>query len=166
LLDYEERWDDLERSLNPFAVVVMAHLRVQLTRKDPESRFAWKLTLTRMLYERGYGRKEIMEIFRFIDWLMVLPQELENNFVEALRQYEEEKKMRYVTTFERMGMLQKAREDVLEILEARFGGFPQDIRQAINGLDDVSLLKVLLKKAALVASLQEFEEIRQKTVGS
>src|SRR5438874_8225928 len=43
LLDYEARWEELEASRNPFAVLVMAHLRTMTTRHDPESRFQWKL---------------------------------------------------------------------------------------------------------------------------
>ncbi|MBI4594838.1 MAG: hypothetical protein HY730_00490 [Candidatus Tectomicrobia bacterium] len=129
-----------------------------------------------------------MKIFRFIDWLMVLPKDLVNSFTEALRQFEKEKKMRYVTSIERQGMekgmkqglqqgvqqgvqqglqqgiLLKAREDVLDILEARFGTVPQTIHQAISASEDISLLKVLHKKAALVASLEEFEKIREKTL--
>jgi hypothetical protein len=31
-------------------------------------RKAWKWSLTRMLYERGYGREQIINLFRFIDW--------------------------------------------------------------------------------------------------
>ena len=38
LLDYRERWEELESSRNPFAVVAMAHLHTQATRKDPERR--------------------------------------------------------------------------------------------------------------------------------
>ena len=32
LLDYAERWDTLEESRNPFAVVVLAHLITRQTR--------------------------------------------------------------------------------------------------------------------------------------
>jgi hypothetical protein len=42
LTDYEERWDELEQSDNPFAVAVMAHLMTRTTRGDPEDRRKWK----------------------------------------------------------------------------------------------------------------------------
>ncbi|NCO41151.1 MAG: hypothetical protein COZ06_39170 [Armatimonadetes bacterium CG_4_10_14_3_um_filter_66_18] len=38
LLDFEDCWAKLERSANPFAVVVAAHLRSQTTRRHPETR--------------------------------------------------------------------------------------------------------------------------------
>ncbi len=55
LLDYEARWAELEASDNPFAVVVMAHLKTQATRGDMAERYAAKLSLAKMLYRRGYS---------------------------------------------------------------------------------------------------------------
>jgi hypothetical protein len=57
LLDYQAHWEDLEASLNPFlnpfAIVVMAHLKTKETRKDFRARKEWKFRLTRMLYDRN-----------------------------------------------------------------------------------------------------------------
>jgi len=36
-------------------------------------------------------------LFKFIDWVMRLPEELENSFWQKVIQYEEEKKMPYRT---------------------------------------------------------------------
>ena len=49
VLDHWDRWEELEESANPFAVVVMAHLRSQRTRRKMHDRLEWKLRLTRML---------------------------------------------------------------------------------------------------------------------
>ena len=46
------------------------------------------------LYERGYDRVTILEMFRFVDWLMVLPLELEQGFQHVVDEYEEATKMR------------------------------------------------------------------------
>ena len=80
LLDYEKDWGSLEKDPNPFAVVVMAHLQTIATRQDAKKRLQSKLALVRMLYERGYSKQDILELFRFIDWVLVLPEELENDF--------------------------------------------------------------------------------------
>jgi len=77
LLDYRARWAELETSRNPFAVVVMAHLKAQETQDDPEARKAAKWQLLRRLYEQGYARVDILNLFRFIDWVMGLPEALE-----------------------------------------------------------------------------------------
>jgi hypothetical protein len=44
LLDYADNWTALESNRNPFATVVMAHLKAQETRDDALSRKAWKLS--------------------------------------------------------------------------------------------------------------------------
>lgn len=36
LLDYVDQWSQLEQNRNPFAVVVMAHIRAQMTRRKPK----------------------------------------------------------------------------------------------------------------------------------
>ena len=80
LLDYKDLWEALEASNNPFAVVVMTHLKAQETKKDKQSRKEWKLRLIRRLYEKGYNRDDIVNLFRFIDWMMVLPKGLDRSF--------------------------------------------------------------------------------------
>ena len=62
----------------------------------------------------------------------------------------------------RKGILQNAREDVIDILETRFVGVPQSIIEEINRIDDPSSLKTLHKEAITVGSLEEFERVRQK----
>jgi hypothetical protein len=84
LIDYDSRWQELESSRNPFAVMVMAHLKTRATRKDPEARLRWKLSLVKGLYEKGYSREDVLELFRFIDWLLVLPEELGRRFQDQL----------------------------------------------------------------------------------
>jgi hypothetical protein len=104
LLHFQEKWPELEASDNPFAVVVMAHLRTLETRKDPANRFRAKLTLSKSLYRRGWSKQEIIDLYRFIDWIMDLPKELETAYHAELSTFEEEIKMPYVTTAERIGI--------------------------------------------------------------
>jgi hypothetical protein len=56
-------------------------------------RRVWKLRLVRGLYERGYSREDIQQLFRFIDWLMELPEDLDEQFRQDVQQFEEEKQM-------------------------------------------------------------------------
>jgi hypothetical protein len=166
LLDYKEQWSFLEASQNPFAKVVMAHLLAQETRKEMANRLQWKLRLVKGLYEQGFSREDILELFRFIDWLMALPEEMERRFDEEITHYEEEKQMSYITSVERIsiqkgiqqGRLQNAQEAVLDALEARFATVPSSIVGVIHTVEDLSLLKQLLKQAVTVDSLKEFEQ--------
>ena len=104
LLAFGGQWPLLESSANPFAVVVMAHLRTMETRKDEQERLAFKLNLSKSLYRRGWTKQEIIDLYRFIDWIMALPNDLEKAYHRELTKYEEETKMPYITTAERIGM--------------------------------------------------------------
>jgi hypothetical protein len=102
LLDYQNDWTGLTASRNPFAVVVMAHLKTKETHNQPEARKQWRYHLTTMLYDQGYGEQDILELHRFLDWLMDLPEALERQFQVELKAFEEARQMKYVTTIERM----------------------------------------------------------------
>ena len=82
LLDYRDRWDELEASQNPFAWVVMAHLKMQEKKGDDPSRKVWKMRLVRGLHESGYIKTDILNLFKFLDWLLSLPRQLENVYVD------------------------------------------------------------------------------------
>ncbi len=171
LLDYEAQWETLEHSNNPFNVVVMAHLKTKATHRNPESRLQWKLSLVRRLFERGYSREDVLGLFRFIDWIMVLPDELARSFKAEVRSSEEAQRMRYVTSIERLakeegieeGMLQKAREGVIKILQTRFGVAPEAVVEVINGIEEQSLLETLFTNAITIGSIEEFQQILNET---
>ncbi len=169
LLDYAPRWEELAASRNPFAVVVMAHLKTLATHRDAPERLRWKLNLIRSLYEGGYSKSDILELFRIIDWLMALPEDLAHSFDAALERFEEERQMPYVTSIERHGMerglqqglqqgaLQMARETLLDILGARFGTVSPAAAATVHASDNLARLKELLRRAATVSSPEEFE---------
>jgi len=103
LLDYRERWSELEAGENPFGTVVRAYLKARETTQDHSERLIWKWRLTKELYQRGLDKDTILNLFRFIDWIMQLPEELEQAFKDRLGHFEAERKMPYVTSIERMG---------------------------------------------------------------
>ncbi len=141
LLDYQSRWAELEASCNPFAIVVMAHLKTKETKKDFQARKEWKFRLTRMLYEREYDRQDILNLFRFLDWILELPEGLKQEFKSDLKRYEQEKQMRYITSIERMGIaegleqgLERQRSLILRQLYRRVGVVPDYLTDRIRNL--------------------------------
>ncbi|MEW6378426.1 MAG: hypothetical protein AB1611_02330 [bacterium] len=104
LIDYTDKIEELEASRNPFGIIVVAHLKTLETRKNSQARLKWKLSLVKTLYNKGFSREDIVNLYRFIDWLMVLPKELEIEFQEDMRTFEEEMNMAYITTAERIGI--------------------------------------------------------------
>ena len=164
LLDYKEKWEELEQSHNPFAVVVMAHLQTQETRHKPEERFEFKWKLIRRLYERGYHKEDVRQLFRFIDWMMKLPDGLARQLKERITEYEEEQKMPYVTSIERMGIeqgvLKNAREYILKILQERFKGvsLPESLVDMIKAINESAILDTLFEQSMRVDSVPAFEQ--------
>jgi Domain of unknown function (DUF4351) len=138
LQDYQTRWAELEISDNPFATVVMAHLKTQQTTKKPQERKTWKFSLIRRLYEQGLQEKDIRNLYRFIDWVMILPKALEIEFWQEFTQFEQELTMSYITTGERIGY-ERGREEgeqslVLRQLQKRVGDLPEDVRVRVQNL--------------------------------
>ena len=162
LLDYRQQWSSLEESRNPFATVVMAHLKAQETRHNTAERQTWKLWLTRRLYQLGYDRQQVIDLYRFIDWVLQLPEPEELAFWHELREIEEEKRMQYVTSVERIGMQQGLQqgmqqgqaEMVLRVLSRRFGAVPSDLALRIRSLPG-SQMPPLLDVALTAESLHE-----------
>lgn len=159
LLDYIEGWDSLETNSNPFAVVVMAHLQTQQTQQQPAERYAAKLKLAQMLYRRGYNRRDVLELFRFIDWLLTLPPELEQQFRVELEQIEAEVKMEYVTSVERLGREETAKEMIIDLLQVRFGPLADNLIEQLNEIRGINKLKRLHREAIRVDSLFAFEQL-------
>jgi hypothetical protein len=159
LLDYEKQWKALEESTNPFAVVVMAHLRTQTTSQNPEARLQWKISLIKQLYQKGYSRENILQLFRLINWMMTLPEKLEQICDTEINSYENQNYMPYITTVERRAMLKIQRESVIDVLTTRFEEVPSDLIETINNLSEVSQLKQLLKQAITISSIEEFQQL-------
>ncbi len=167
LLDYEAKWRTLTASTNPLAVMVMAHLKTKATGQHLQERKQWKWRLVRQLFEGGYSREEVVRLFRLIDWLMALPEELQQEFQDELRRYEEESTMPLLSRFEldamergrQAGLQEGLRDTVLEVMATRFVEVPVQLSEVINGIEDVSVLRQLLKQAILISSVEAFQQL-------
>jgi hypothetical protein len=162
LHDYRQNRQSLLDSSNPFAIVILAHLSAQDTRRNDRHRFQEKWGLVRRLYETGYTREQIVQLFRFIDWMLALPENLAQSFDRQLARYEEEKSMPYITGIERRGIERgrqdAVREDILEVLQLRFDNVPGDYSQRLAVIKDLDRLKQLHRQAITVESLEAFNE--------
>jgi hypothetical protein len=104
LLDYADRLEVLETDPNPFALITAAHLYTARTRHDPQARFRFKRRLVRLLYRHGWDRRRILDLFGVIDWMMRLPDALEQALWNEIQTIEGERKMAYVTSVERLAI--------------------------------------------------------------
>ncbi|HEY8742212.1 MAG TPA: cytosolic protein, partial [Chloroflexota bacterium] len=126
-----------------------------------------KLGLIRGLYERGYERAQILELFRLIDWMLALPREQEAVIWREITRIEEERRMPYITSVERIGLergeqiglergeqiglergeqiglregrLEGQRAVLRRLVQARFGTVPEALGRQIDAADQVRL---------------------------
>src|SRR5207302_847617 len=131
-LDFAGREAELEADRNPFAKVVLAHLKALETRRDVDDRRAWKFRLVRGLYERGFRAEDVRRLFRLIDWLMELATTAEEAFERQLAEYQEGRRMPFVTSIERGGMLRM----IEDLLRTKFDEAGAQLMPMIHELND------------------------------
>jgi hypothetical protein len=174
LLDYIQKWSELEDSQNPFATVVMVHLRTLETTNDREARKVYKLALIKRLYEQGFSREDIINLYALIDWMMTLSKELEREFQQELKQYEEEKKMPYITSIERAGQLEGEQRGelkgeqkiIIRLLNQRVGEIQPPLIEQIRklSLEQLEELTDVLLTFFTIADLEKWLKARPKPV--
>ncbi|OCQ90737.1 cytosolic protein [Oscillatoriales cyanobacterium USR001] len=183
LLDYALTWSELETSRNPFAIVVIAHLKAQETKDDRQERKKWKLALIRRLYEQNYSRVDVINLFQFIDWVMSLPEELERSFWQEVQQLEEERSMPYITSVQRIGRQEGRQEGIQEGrqigiqegrqvgllkgielgLKLKFGDRGLALLPEISAIKDAGALEAILLGLETANTLDELRTFYQST---
>jgi hypothetical protein len=183
LIDYRRDEAPLERSVNPFAAVILAHLKVLDTRRAPATRWQSKLRLVKGLYGRGLKREQIRQLMRIIDWMLALPPEMEQSFRAEVHRFEEARQMPYVTSFERLareegrqegrqeghqegrregrregreeGVAEGFQAAVLEFLELKFKKVGAKQSRKVRSVRDVQRLQAILRAAKDAETLDE-----------
>jgi hypothetical protein len=148
LLDWAGKAEELEKYTNPFALLILAHLQAQATRQDEEARTGWKLRLVKGLYARRLDAEDVRQWFRCIDRLLTLSPEAERRVWQELSRFEEERRMAFITSVERIG-LEKGRAEGLQkgielALELKFGAEGLALLSDIRQLSDPALLQAVL----------------------
>jgi len=170
LYDYRAEREALAASRNPFALVVEAHLSAQDTAGLAPVRRGAKLGLVRQLYRVGYMKEDLLELYRLIDWLLDLPMVEERLFLQDVAEIEEEVRMRYITSAERIGRedglaeglaeglvlgklegaLEGQRKALRRIVAARFGAVSPDLEARLAAADETVLGDLLMRAITVV----------------
>lgn len=133
MLDWQGREAELMADPNPFALVVLAHLKARETKGAPVQRRHWKMQIMRLLIERDYEKADAVELFRVLDWLMHLPKPEAQRFRTEYDELTKEAGMPYLSSIERLAME-----------EGHEKGFRQGIQQAAE--QERRQLKTLVEK--------------------
>ncbi len=142
ITDYADKRDELEKSSNPMAIVVLATLDNH-TAKDTGERFNIKMSLIRRLYDKGFNKDQVVSIFKFIDWIISLPSSYEEKIKEEVDKLGGGT-MRYVTNIERLAKIDGKKDGKRE--------------DAINMLDDGLAVEKISKYTGL--SIEEIKELK------
>ncbi|MCC5661149.1 hypothetical protein LC608_30135 [Nostoc sp. XA010] len=172
LVDYQQRQSELEVSRNPFATVVMAHLKAIETRDNRIERKQQKLVLVRRLYEQGFEQEDIINLFGFIDWMLSLPIELEQEFWQEIRNFEESKRMQYITSVEQIGFqkgIEQSQNQIKQVLlksislglKLKFGETDQNLLAEIEAIQDTSVLETILEAIDTASTVSQLRQIYQ-----
>jgi hypothetical protein len=164
-IDFKGKLDDPRYRHQQVLFIIAAHLGTQQHRHNPQQLKDYRLELTVRFANEGYSPLEIRQLHRLIDWLMPLPDGLKIQFRTQLQQRLPDKTMPHITLFEELalkeglekGILQNAREAILDVLDTRFGEVPDSVRERINSLCGERNLKDLHRRAILTPSLEEFQ---------
>ena len=160
------------------ALLTAAHLHTRRTKRDAAARFQAKRLVVRQLYRHGWERQRIIDLFRVIDWLMRLPPELERRLLREIHEIEEERRMPYVTSAERIGRedglkqgLQQGLQEGLQqgLQEGLQQGLQEGLQQGLQQGERLMLERMLIRRfgplpgwvkgrldAASVAELEAF----------
>lgn len=171
LLDYQGKEDELEKDSNPFALVVLAHLKHLEFKPETEgkARLSWKVELMRLLARKGFTEEQEAKLFDFIDWLIALPENLVAEFEAQITADREVQRMPYVTSIERViekrgiekgiekGRAEERVEVALRLLNRKLGQrLPSQIEAQVKQLSGDDLL-------ALTDALLDFNKLEDLT---
>ena len=93
--------------------------------------------------KHGYDRKYIRSLFNFIDLVFRLPEGLEKKLSEEISKIEEEHKMAYVTSWERIAKKEGKREGKLETAQKMIKkGIDRDTIIEVTGFSRKELEKL------------------------
>jgi len=109
---YAELVDELLLERNVFAWVTAAHLLARQTHGKKEARYAAKWRLVRLLYDRGWHKRRIIDLFTVIHWLMPLPVEWERRLRRNIRRLERRHSVEWLSEYDQLRLERREKRGI------------------------------------------------------
>jgi hypothetical protein len=159
ILDFAGREDELLESGNVAAILVAIKL-ADLQIRDQDARLVAKRRIFRILARRVRDRGLSRKLTRFLIQGIILPQQLDHDFLAEVRRAEQEHHMPFVTFNEQeaadLATLKTKREYVLVVARARFKNVPASLAERILAIESIEVLDSLVYLAATADSIDDF----------
>jgi hypothetical protein len=96
--------------------------------------------------------------FRLIDWIMTLPEELDQDFQNEFHAYEKDQAVEYVTSFERFGIKKGLLESIALDLKIKFGAPGRKLLPLAEKLpiDELRKFMKFVKRAETLDEVREY----------
>ncbi len=142
---------------NPFALATRIHLEYMAARKKNKRRLTrledanqsllyLKLELTRQLKTHGHSSLQIQSLFMFLDWIILLPEGLDEVYYKESRKVLEDSAMGFISTPERIGLRRGLKEGMERGIEK---GIEKGITQGQRAAEQAILIRLLEHKFSL-----------------
>jgi hypothetical protein len=115
--------------------------------------------LVKGLYDRSLTAENVCQLFRFIDWLMDLPKPLTQLLVQEITQYQEEKQMPFMTSFEWVARHESLLEGIEVALKLKFGAEGLRLLPELREIEDVDVLRTVLQAIETAATPDDLRRV-------
>ena len=176
IIDYINDDFEKETKSNPFSLIVQAFLKTLHTQGNDQSRYQWKRAFILKVYELGLDHETLFRIYRFIEWIMEIPVEMDERLYNEIKQIEEHKEMSLITIAEKKGLEKGRQKGLLEgkmkaipslrkaielLMHAKFGELNREWFQKIEAIDTLDALEKILLE---LEQANDFADFKQRIV--
>lgn len=118
VLDQKDKKEFLKNNANPFALVILSSLYYLESKKDDDKRYNFKIELTKLLLEKGYKKKDVWDLFDFIDVLMSFSNDkLEKKYYKEIEDMPKAKEEKIIGGYQRFVIKRKISEVAKNMLK-------------------------------------------------
>ncbi len=108
-----------------------------------------------------------MQVMNFLDWVFVLPPELDEAFQHEVRKLGKGKAMPYLNVFERKAMKKGIETELLDAiatgLDLRFGPPGRELLDAVRKLEDLDRLRAFHRALLTAESIEELKRTLEES---